>query len=80
MQIKHSDYNIASFFENFDSFENSINKDEILKTAKIRVFVNTATYGDKMKVNKKAFEIFNLFSDTYQVYIINLDVGKWNGE
>ena len=80
MQIKHSGYNIASFLENFDSFENSINKDEILKTEKIRVFVNTATYGDKMKVNKEAFEIFNLVSDTYQVYIINLDVGKWNGE
>jgi hypothetical protein len=80
MQIKHSDYDLASFLENFDSFENSINKEEILKTAKIRVFVNTATYGDKMKVNKEAFEIFNSFSNKYKIYIINLDVSMWNGQ
>jgi len=80
MQIKHSGYNIASYLENFDSFEDSINKENILKTNKIRVFVNTATYGDKMKVNKEAFEIFNSYSDIYKVYVINLDVGEWNGQ
>jgi hypothetical protein len=34
MQIKHSGYNIASYLENFDSFEDSINKENILKIGK----------------------------------------------
>lgn len=78
MHIKHKDYNIVSYLENFTAFNNGIDKEDVLNTPKIRVFVNTATYGEKMKVNKEALEIYNSFNDKFKIYVVNLDFGEWN--
>ncbi len=78
MKIKLKNYNIASYLENFKSINGDIQKDEILNTKEIRVFVNTATFAEKMKVNKEALEINNLYNGKYKVYVINLDFGTWN--
>ncbi|WP_396141687.1 hypothetical protein [Flavobacterium sp.] len=52
--------------------------EEIIEDKRIRIFVNSATYGEKPNVNQEAFEIYNNYKDKFKIYVVNLDVGTWN--
>lgn len=71
--IKHSSYTIKDYLKHFKTNDTNLNIENIINSNKIRVFVNTAAYADKYKINKEAFEIYNQFHEKYEVYIINLD-------
>lgn len=55
---------------------------EIKKSKKIRVFLNTATYGNIGGLgnpNKEALEIFNEFGSKYDIFFVNVDyIAKWD--
>ena len=77
-KINKSYFTINEFLKHFKSVNSNLDIEEILNSKKIRVFVNSATYADKYKANEEAFEIYKLFRDKFEVYVINLDyIDAW---
>lgn len=72
-ELKLGNYNIKDYLANFKSINGSIDVESILSSEKVRIFVNTATYGEKYNTNKEAYEIYKQFNDKYDVFIVNLD-------
>jgi hypothetical protein len=70
---KKNKYFIDDYLAYFNSTDGDITINEIKKSKKIRVFANTATYGDHFKSNQEALDLYNHYRDKYQVYIVNLD-------
>lgn len=78
IKINKSNFNISDYLKYFKPANSNLNINKIINSKKIRVFVNTATYADKYKANKEAFEIYKQFSDKYEVYIVNIDyINEW---
>lgn len=74
-ELKTSEFNINNYLTNFKRSDGG-KIDDILSSKKIRIFLNTATFGTKFNVNEEAFKIYKEFKGKYEVYIVNIDKNK----
>lgn len=79
MALKKTSLHIDNYIKNLTPIDSRRNKNEILKTKKIRVFCNTATYADRYNVNQEAWDLYKNHRDKYDIYIVNLDL-HWKKE
>jgi hypothetical protein len=78
-ELKLTKYNIRDYLKNFVLVDSkNLKIEDIIEDKRIRIFVNSATYGEKLNVNQEAFEIYNNYKDKFKIYVVNLDVGTWN--
>lgn len=68
--IIYTDETLSNFITNFKWNTNSEFKTDSNKPT---VFFTTSVYAEKYKINKQMFELYNLYKDTYNVYIVNTD-------
>jgi hypothetical protein len=78
-ELKLTKYNIRDYLKNFVLVDSkNLKIEDVIEDKCIRIFVNSATYGEKLNVNQEAFEIYNNYKDKFKIYVVNLDVGTWN--
>ncbi len=83
LDYEKGDFTIDAYLNHFEILgENALTMSEIKKSKKIRVFLNTATYGNIGGLgnpNKEALEIFNEFGSKYDIFFVNVDyIAKWD--
>jgi len=74
--LKKTDFTIDQYIKYFKPAGTAIDLDSVKNSKKIRVFVNTATYGEIRNANEEALQIYSLFKGKYEVYIVNLDLNS----
>lgn len=70
--IKTTDFNLKNYLNYFKKNDGS-NINDILNSRKIKVFLNTATFGSRIGVNQEAFKIHKEYSGKFDIYIVNID-------
>lgn len=80
LTFKNSTFTIDEYLKHFKMVGNNAKTiEQIQKSSKIRVFLNTATYGNMTNVNKEAFTIHKDFGDKFEIYVVNVDyLTEWD--
>lgn len=76
-------YRIEDYLSHFKTSNSNISIESILKSKKIRIFLNTATLAEnvrsgKVNANSEAYEIYKNYKDNqkFEIYFVNLDLLK----
>lgn len=76
-------YRIEDYLSHFKTSNSNISIESILKSKKIRIFLNTATYAEnvrsgKVNANSEAYEIYKNYKDNqkFEIYFVNMDLLK----
>lgn len=86
VNYQKTNYRIVDYLSHFKTSNSNISIEAILKSKKIRVFLNTATYAEhvrsgKVNANSEPYEIYKNYKDNqkFEIYFVNMDLLKdWN--